>query len=174
MRTHDACRMHGLFAPVGSRGRRASVCLAACGHIRQPDPARGEDTELAARKDGTSQRTHLAGVDARHSTYHRNRCRRRSRSYCQPARAREKTAPRAAASRVTDHARASRVRAGPCAPPVRLASARPPADRRGHRTVPVRGVGVRDSTSILLLTIYLAVSRDTSYLHTTVNMYSCS
>jgi len=47
MRIHDACRKHGLFVPGGSRSRRASVCLTACGHIRQPDACR-ENTDRAA------------------------------------------------------------------------------------------------------------------------------
>ena len=79
--------------------------------------------------------------------------------YCQPARAHEKTARAAGLTRprhVTHHARASRVRAGPCAPPVRLASARPPADR-GHRTVPVHAVWVRDS-NLLTFTFLLGIA----------------
>ena len=74
------------------RPSRVGVPGCLCGHIRQPDPGRGHRAS-SSTADGTSQRTHLAGVDARHSTYHRNRCRRRSRSYCQPERAHGKTAP---------------------------------------------------------------------------------
>jgi hypothetical protein len=60
MRIHDACRKHGLFVPGGSRSRRASVCLTACGHIRQPDACR-ENTDRAAVELHYRRRRTLAG-----------------------------------------------------------------------------------------------------------------
>ena len=166
--------MHGLFAPVGSRGRRASVCLAACA-ATSDNPTRGEDTELAARPRMARRNGPIGarGVDARHSTYHRNRCRRRSRCIVNPrARMKKPHTPHAPASRETPREGEPRPRwsmraAGPAR--VGASAGRP----RAPDCPCARGVGSRFEfiNSIYFFTWYRDI---TSYLHTTVNMYSCS
>ena len=97
---HAGCMACSLPSGPAAVARRCAWLPAAT----SDNPTRGEDTELAARPRMARRNGPIGarGVDARHSTYHRNRCRRRSRCIVNPrARMKKPHTPHAPASRET-------------------------------------------------------------------------